>query len=208
MKNLVSITILIALLTTAAWHQGHTQTDFVRPNDTQAETCQRHFIGSSLWVIFDKLVDDPADFYQLNYGYQFSPRDVIILEGITWRYNEPLGTYGSSERTYPGDVRAYGLGVGYQRFHWNKLFTSVIATPFLQQYYDAEGAKMQKGFQLYLQGIVGYRFEFFNKRLFIEPAYALKYWPVNTNFPDSFDEIEEGASNYILEPSLNFGIRF
>ncbi|MGB5499502.1 MAG: hypothetical protein WBM77_11285, partial [Maribacter sp.] len=108
----------------------------------------------------------------------------------------------------PGDVKAYGIGVGYQRFHWKKLFTTVHATNFIQQFRDIEGEKIQKGFQLYLQLIAGYRFEFFKKRLYVEPAYSFRYWPVNTNFPESFESIERGKNNYILEPSLNFGIRF
>jgi hypothetical protein len=145
---------------------------------------------------------------QLNYGYRVSPKDNFIVEAITWTYYEPLGTYGSSEEFYPGKVRASGVGVGYQRFHWKNLFTTVEPTFFLQQFYDSDGSKIQNGFQLYLQFIAGYRFEFFNKRMFVEPAYALKYWPVNTNFPASFAAIESGASKYKFEPSLNFGFRF
>lgn len=171
------------------------------------EVKRPHFIGSSLWVL-SNFFPDAADYYQLSYGYQFSKRDVFLVEGITWKYNEPLGTYGDSKEEYPGEVRAYGIGLGYQRFHWNNLFTTIEATPFLQQFYDTENAKIQKGFQLYLQAILGYRFEFFNKRLFVEPAYGLKYWPVNTNFPASFDEIERGLPNHKIELSLNFGYRF
>ena len=145
---------------------------------------------------------------QLNYGYRLTQKDNIVVEAITWTYYEPLGTYGSSEEFYPGKVRAYGIGLGYQRFHWKNLFTTVEPTFFLQQFYDTDDTKIQKGFQLYLQFILGYRFEFFKKRLFIEPAYALKYWPVNTNFPESFAAIESGAQKYKFEPSLNFGFRF
>lgn len=130
------------------------------------------------------------------------------MEAITWTYYEPLGTYGSSDQLYPGKVRAYGVGLGYQHFHWKNLFTTVEATPFIQQFYDIDDTKIQKGFQLYLQFIVGYRFEFFKKRLFVEPAYALKYWPVNTNFPASFAAIESGKPKYKFEPSLNFGLTF
>jgi hypothetical protein len=63
-------------------------------------------------------------------------------------------------------------------------------------------------FLFYLQFIAGYRFEFFKKRMFLEPAYAIKYWPVNTNFPASFAAVENGAPKYKFEPSLNFGFRF
>jgi len=32
--------------------------------------------------------------------------------------------------------------------------------------------------------------------------------PVDTNFPDDFAAVEEGAPNHIFEPSLNFGFKF
>ena len=131
-----------------------------------------------------------------------------MAEAITWTYYEPLGTYGSSEEFYPGKVKAIGVGLGYQRFLWKYLFTTVEPTFFVQQYFDANNEKIQKGFQLYLQFILGYRFEFFKKRLIIEPAYALKYWPVNTNIPVSFKAIESGTPKYKFEPSLNFGVKF
>jgi hypothetical protein len=169
-------------------------------------TFKRHSIGSTLFLLGN--IGDSVRFIQLNYGYRLTPKDNIIVEAITWTYYEPLGTYGSSEEFYPGKVKASGIGLGYQRFHWKNLFTTVEPTFFLQQFYDTDGTKIQNGFQLYLQFILGYRFEFFKKRLFIEPAYALKYWPVNTNFPESFAGIENGAPEYKFEPSLNFGFRF
>lgn len=43
-----------------------------------------------------------------------------------WTSDESLGEYGSAEEFYPGDVKAYGLGWGYQRFNWKKLFSTVI----------------------------------------------------------------------------------
>ena len=152
---------------------------------------------------------DPADFYQINYGYRLTPKDAIIAEAKTWTYHEPIGTYGSSEEDYPGKVRAYGIAVGYQRFLWKNLYTTVQATPFLLQYYDTEDEKIQKGFQLYLQLRLGYRFEFFDKCVFLEPSLVCNYWPVNTNMPKSFAEIESGSPNYFLfEPGLSFGFKF
>jgi len=167
---------------------------------------KRHSIGSTLFLLGN--IGDSVNFFQLNYGYRLTQKDNFIVEAITWTYYEPLGTYASSEEYYPGKVKAYGIGLGYQRFLWKNLFTTVEPTLFLQQFFDTDDKKIQKGFQLYLQFIVGYRFEFLKKRMFIEPAYALKYWPVNTNFPASFAAIERGAPKYKFEPGLNFGFRF
>lgn len=151
---------------------------------------------------------ESANYYQFNYGYQLTQKDIIIADLRTWKYSEPLGTYGNSDELYPGKVRANGVTIGYKRFLWKNLFMSVEATNFLQQFYDENDNKTQKGYQLYLAGIVGYRFEFFKKRWFVEPGYAIKYWPVNTNFPAYFAAIEKGAPKYIFEHNLNIGFKF
>jgi len=198
MKKIISTSLVIAIFSTMAF----CQTEKKDPN------FRRHFIGSSLFSLLN-LAPDPGDFYQLEYGYLLTTKDAILVEATTWKYHAPVGVpFGSSVESYPGYVRAYGVGLGYQRFLWKNLYTTVEPTFFLQQFYDTDNEKIQKGFQLYLQFILGYRFEFFKKRLFVEPAYALKYWPVNTNFPASFAAIESGAHKYRFEPSLNFGFRF
>ena len=204
-----SLTILVVtLLTTTSFSQSLAQGDEVSAQTKNKDIIRRHSIGSSLFLLGNFASGDPVYFFQLNYGYRVTPKDNLICEAITWTYYEPLGTYGSSEKLYPGKVRAYGVGFGYQRFLWKNSFTTVEATPFIQQFYDTEDKKIQKGFQLYLQFILGYRFEFFKKRLFAEPAFAIKYWPVNTNFPASFEAIEKGAPKYKFEPGLNIGVTF
>jgi hypothetical protein len=196
MKKLISTTLMITMFTTMTFCQA----------EKRDSTFRRCSIGSTLFLLGN--IEDSVSFFQLNYGYRLTPKDNIIVEAITWTYYEPLGTYMNSKEFYPGKVRAYGIGLGYQRFVWKNLFTTVEPTFFLQQFYDTDNQKIQKGFQLYLQFILGYRFEFFKKRLFVEPSYAIKYWPVNTNFPTSFAEIERGAPKYKCEPGLNFGFRF
>ncbi|HEY3372939.1 MAG TPA: hypothetical protein VGK10_18965 [Prolixibacteraceae bacterium] len=201
-------TFIFTLTTILAIGQPITPTDAVSDQNGKQNRNHRNSIGSSLFLLGNFASGDPVYFFQLNYGHQLSPKANLIVEAITWTYYEPLGTYGSSEEFYPGKVRAAGIGLGYQRFLWKNLFTTVEPTFFLQQFYDIDDHKIQKGFQLYLQLILGYRIEFFQKRWFLEPAIALKYWPVNTNLPPSFAEIESGKPNYKFEPGLNFGFRF
>ena len=207
MKRIRTALLLCVLFPVMVFGQENTRTETSSDQLEEQGGFRRHYVGSSLFVLYN-FFPDAADFYQLTYGYQLTARDALIVEAITWKYSEPLGTYGDSEEEYPGKVRAYGIGLGYQRFLWKNAYTTVEATPFLQQFYDEADEKIQKGFQLYCQLILGYRFEFFEKRLYVEPAYALKYWPINTNFPDSFAEIEEGAPNHKFEPSLHFGLKF
>jgi hypothetical protein len=207
MKLKVKLLIIVMLAGTFVFGQNNSSSDSLSSQKGKHIVKYRHSIGASLFMVMN-FFPDPADYYLFNYGYQLTQKDRIYVEFNTWKYSEPMGTYGNSEELYPGYVRSSGVGVGYQRFHWKGLFTAVGATPFIKQYYDIDGEKIQKGFQLYLQLIAGYRFEFLKKRLYVEPAYALKYWPIDTNFPANFAEIEEGAPQYIFEYSLIFGFKF
>lgn len=199
--------ILCLLAATFVFGQNISPTDSLLVKEGNHFIKYRHSVGVSLLMV-SNLLPEPADYYLFTYGYRLTQKDRIFIEFNTWKYSEPLGTYGNSKELYPGFVRAFGVGVGYQRFHWKGLFTTIEATPFIKHYYDADNKNIQKGFQLYLQLIGGYRFEFFKNRFYIEPAYALKYWPVDTNLPSGFSEIEKGAPKYIFEPSLNIGFKF
>ena len=199
-KNILTTLVIVVMFTTMTFSQTENQ-DF---SDRQ------HSIGSSLFLLGNFAVKDPPNYFQLNYGYKLTRKDVIIVEAITWTYYKPLGIpYVSSGEYFPGKVRDYGIGIGYQRFHWKNLYTTVQATPFFQQYIDLENEVIQNGFQLWLQLRLGYRFEFFEKRFFLEPSVVCNYWPVNTNMPESFLEQENKWPNYFLfEPGLHFGIKF
>ncbi len=207
LKSIV-LTLILVMFIGLAFSQSTDSMAVVTVQKDKQELDRRHSIGSSVFMLGNFAPGDPVYFFQLNYGYQLAPKDYLFVEAITWTYYEPLGTYGSSEKMYPGKVRAYGVGLGYQRFLYKNVYTIVEATPFIQQFYDEDDKKIQKGFQLYMQFILGYRYEFCKKRWYVEPAFALKYWPVNTNFPDAFAEIEKGKPKHIFEPGLNFGYRF
>ena len=182
-------------------------------NKIQDSIFRRHFIGSSLFVLAN-FFPDPPSFYQLNYGYRFTPQHAIIIEAITWTYNAPLGipygpSYESTDEFYPGLVRGYGLGLAYQRYLCKNFYSTVHATPLHQNYMDAENKKIQSGFQLFLTLRFGYHLKLFKNRFFFEPSVAFTYWPINTNLPESFSKVENKWPNYFLfEPGLHFGIKF
>ncbi|MCJ8292703.1 MAG: hypothetical protein MJK07_23255 [Flavobacteriales bacterium] len=173
----------------------------------------KQYLSTSLWTIAN-LFPEPADFYQLEYGYRINTKNTLILRAVTWKFNEPIGipfgpSFESAEEEYPGYVRSFGIGIGYKRYLWKRLSTAVHATPISQNYYDLNNVKLQSGFQLYLQLQTGYQFSLFNGRCFLEPSLAFNYWPVNTNMPESFNEVESRWPNYfIFEPHLNFGVNF
>lgn len=207
MKKITLSLLVFVLSISMALSQNSVQSKQILKKSETEEVKYKHSLGASLWMLMN-FTDDSADYFLLTYGYRLSKKDRIFIEYNTWKYGEPMGTYGDSEELYPGYVRTHGIGFGYQRFLWKGLFSTAQASPFLKQYFDEEGTKTQKGFQLYLQLAVGYRFEFFKERFYVEPAYALKYWPIDTNVPADFAAIEKGTPNTIFEPSLNFGFRF
>lgn len=200
--------ILITLMLSGSMLHGQESTDVKSAGAfREGQLKNQHSIGSSFFMLGNLLEDSP-DYVLLTYGYRPTEVDRFFVEFNTWKYSEPLGTYGNSEEFYPGYVRAFGVGTGYQRFIWKGLFATAQATPFVKLFYNEEKEKIQNGFQLYIQGHLGYRFEFFQKRWYLEPAIALKYWPIDTNYPNDFAAIEKGAPKHIFEPSLNFGFRF
>lgn len=207
MKKLSS-TILVCIISyTMILSQNQASNTELKKDKKKDQVEHKHSIGASLYMLYN-LSDESADYVLLTYGYQPTKKDRFFVEYNTWKYAEPMGTYGHSKEFYPGFIRCQGIGLGYQRFHWKGLFNTIQATNFYKQYHDENDIKTQKGYQLYLQLALGYRFEFFKKRLYIEPAVALKYWPIDTNIPDDFAAIAKGTPKTIWEPSLNFGFKF
>ncbi len=201
-RTIQLITILIAA-TVTVFSQSATQNDDYK----------KHFIGSSVFILAN-LAPDPPNYYQLNYGYRITPKDVISIEAITWEYKGPIGRpYGkdfeNENSNFPGSVKAYGIGLAYKRFLWKKMYVGIHSTAFHQNYLDKSKKKIQSGFQLFNTLRFGYQFQFFNNRVFIEPSVAFTYWPINTNLPDSFQKEENKWPNFFLfEPGLHFGINF
>jgi hypothetical protein len=179
-------------------------------------TFRRHFIGSSGFMLYNLVPNqvNPPSFYQLNYGYWITKKDVISIEAKTWTYRFPLGIpYGFSfeapEEAYSGKVRGFGIGIAYQRFLWKGLYSAIHASSFLQEYSDKNNVKIQNGFQLFTALRMGYHIKLFKNRFFIEPSFAGTFWPINTNVPEAFAVKERKWNNFFLvEPGLHFGVKF
>jgi hypothetical protein len=173
------------------------QITFAQAKDS---TYKRFYVGSTLMMLGNFIPNDP------------NPPDFIEIK--TWKYAWPLGVpYGKSfqipEEKYPGYVRAFGIALVHQHFWWKGAYTSVHAMNSLQRYMAEDNKHIQNGYQLFMTYRVGYHFQLFKNRLFIEPSIAMTHWPVNTNVPDGFAKLESKWSNYFLfEPGLHFGVKF
>ena len=179
----------------------------------QDSTSYQNFIESSLLVLAN-FTADPPSYYQLNYGFHLTPKDVIIIEAWTYKRNTPLGipygpSYVDKNESYPGYAKVYCVGPTYQRFLWKNLFSQIHVAPTLQHYYNIEDEKIQNGFQLFFALRFGYKFNLFKNRFFIKPTVAFNYWPINTNVPESFAKFENKWPNYFLfDPNIIIGIYF
>lgn len=181
---------------------------------TAASPSRPCYVGTSLFTLMNLVPDDyPPHFYQLNLGYQITPKDRLSIEAITWRYYHPLGIpWGESrespDNAYPGHVREYGVGLAYQRTLTKGLYSSLSAVPFRRRYYDKRNTKIGSGTQLLLTARVGYHVRL-KGRLFVEPSIAFNYWPVSTNVPAGFEaQDKRWASYFLFEPGLHAGFTF
>jgi hypothetical protein len=180
----------------------------------QDSTYKKWFVGSTLYLLgnFDN-VNNP-EYVQLNVGYSITPKDVVSFRFKRSIYSWPLGIpFGSSSfdapgENYPGHARILAPTMGYQRFWWKGIYTSVYALNAFEKYIDQNQQKMGNGYTLYLDFYLGYQFRFFKNRFFFEPAIGCSYWPVRTNVPESFKSAEKKWNNYFIQPGFDFGYNF
>ncbi len=182
-------------------------------NTKQDSTYKRWYIGSSLFMLgnFSK-VNNP-EYVQLNVGYRITPKDVVSLEFKRSIYSWPIGipfgpSFDAPGLNYPGHARILAPTLGYQRFWWKGVYTSVYALNAFEKYMDERKKKIGNGYTLYMNFHLGYQFKFFKNRFFFEPAIGCSYWPLRTNVPESFKVVEKKWPNYFIQPGFHFGFNF
>ena len=181
----------------------------------QDSTYKKWFIGSSLLMLGNLIPNDqnPPEYVQLNDGYRITPKDVVSFEFKRSIYSWPIGipfgpSFDAPGLNYPGHVRILAPTVGYQRFWWKGVYTSLHALNAFEKYMDKNKKKIGNGYTLYLNFHLGYQFKFFKNRFFFEPAIGCSYWPVRTKIPESFKLVEKKWPNYFIQPGLHFGFNF
>jgi len=153
--------------------------------------------------------------YEIHVGYKLTPKDKISIKVATWKMFAPMGMPMQEQlkfdenNFYPGRLIETGIGVTYQRMIWRGLFATVEILPQLKTYLDENDKKIDKGFKLYTSYHLGYHKSFFKDRIYIEPQIHCQYWPVNTNVPQAFKDIDDEWNDYFLfEPNLYIGVNF
>jgi len=184
-------------------------------NTQPDSTYRRWYIGSSLLMLGNFIPNDenPPEYIQLNAGYRITPKDVVSVEFKRSIYAWPLGipfgpSFDAPGLNFPGHARILAPTVGYQRFWWKGVYTSLHALNAFEKYLDQNKKKIGNGYTLYLNFHLGYQFRFFKNRFFFEPAIGCSYWPIRTNVPESFKAAEKNWPNYFIQPGLHFGYNF
>ncbi|HAY70941.1 MAG TPA: hypothetical protein DCX89_03555 [Saprospirales bacterium] len=202
--------ILFALSFTSMFGQNQTK----QSSETSTE---RKFSVSTSWLSFANFGEEKTNthHYELHVGYQLTPKDRIGIKAATWKLFAPMGMPMKEQlkfdevNFYPGRLRENGLGVTYQRKLWKGLFASVEVLPQLKTYLDENGTKIGNGFKLYTSYHLGYQISFFKDLFYLEPQVHCQYWPIDTNTPQSFKEMDDKWNNYFLfEPNLYIGFKF
>jgi hypothetical protein len=176
-------------------------------------TYKMFFVGSSLFMLGNFAKVNNPEYVQLNFGYRITPKDVVSLDFKRSIYSWPIGipfgqSFNKPGLNYPGHARILAPTIGYQRFLWKGVFTSVHALNAFEKYMDKDNKKIGNGYTLYLNFHLGYQFKFFKNLVFFEPAIGCSYWPIRTNVPESFKSVEKKWNNYFIQPGLNFGFNF
>jgi hypothetical protein len=204
LKKLLSIGLALILANNLKIYSQNTETD---------STYKKWFAGSTLLLLgnLDK-TNNPA-YIQINVGYSITANDVIQFRFKSSKYAWPIGIpfgpdFDKPGLNYPGYGRILAPQIGYQRFWWKGIYTSVYVLNAFEKYIDVNNKKIGNGFTIYTDFYLGYQFKFFNDRFFIEPAIGVSYWPLRTGVPNSFDAVEQKWPNYFIQPGLDFGIKF
>lgn len=176
-------------------------------------TNRKWFIGSTLLLLGNLDNTNNPRYIQINAGYRITQKDVIQIRFKRSQYAWPLGIpfgpdFDAPGLNYPGIARIIAPQIGYQRFWWKGLYTSLYVLNAFEKYMDVNKKKIGNGFTLYTDFYLGYQFKFFNDRFFFEPAIGISYWPIRTGVPDDFKTAEKPWPNSFIQPGLDFGFKF
>lgn len=191
-----------------------TYSHLLKAQTTEKDTTfRRWFVGSSLLMLGNLDPVNNPEYIQINVGYRLTKKDVVSFEFKRSIYSWPIGipfgpSFDKPGLNYPGHARILAPTIGYQRFWWKGIYTSLHALNAFEKYIDQNNKKIGNGYTLYLNFHLGYQFRFFKNRFFFEPALGCSFWPIRTNVPQSFKEKESKWNNYFIQPGLHFGYNF
>lgn len=212
MKKLLVIVLISILALANAFSQNLTNKGYVG-----ASVHNSKYSASTTYLSFANFGEEKTNthHYELHVGYRLTPKDKVGIKLATWKLFAPMGMPMEEQLTfdednfYPGRLRETGIGVTYQRMLWKGLFVATEILPQLKTYLDKDNHKINDGFKLYTSYHLGYHIPLFKNRAYLEPQIHCQYWPIDTNVPQEFKEMDDKWNNYFLfEPDMYLGLTF
>ena len=114
----------------------------INAQDTKKDSTNRKwFVGSTLLLLGNLDNTNNPGYLQLNAGYRITPKDVIQFRFKRSVYSWPIGIpfgpdFDAPGLNYPGHARILAPQIGYQRFCWKGLYTSVYVLNAFEKYMD------------------------------------------------------------------------
>src|SRR5665811_1461560 len=118
MKKVISTTLMIAVVTTLAFSQNHTQ----KVRGTVKGTVPSYkFSVSTTYLTFDNFGPEETNvhMYEFHFGYKITSKDKIGIKVATWKLFEPMGIplwdplLQKESEFFPGKLSEWGIGITY-----------------------------------------------------------------------------------------------
>jgi len=147
----------------------------------------------SKWSFGTSLTYPLASIYLVQINYKLSEKHEIFLGPCFQNFKHESFT-----------VNAYTLLLGYRYFLWKGLHVEAEVYPAYNNIYSNVNQRYYPGLEMWSEIKIGYQFNFFEDRLFIQPAPGIGFGLFQTNKPPKFDE---EIIYPIFTPQLLVGIR-
>ena len=126
----------------------------------KGSTNRKWFVGSTLLLLGNLDKTNNPGYVQINAGYRITVKDLIQFRFKRSQYAWPIGIpfgpdFDAPGLNYPGHARILAPQVGYQRFWWKGLYTSVYVLNAFEKYMDENKKKVGNGFTLYTDFYLG-----------------------------------------------------
>lgn len=107
---------------------------------------KKWFVGSTLLLLGNLDDTNNPEYIQLNAGYRITPKDVVQFRFKRSIYAWPLGipfgpNFDAPGLNYPGHARILAPQLGYQRFWWKGVYTSLYVLNAFEKYVDVNKKK-------------------------------------------------------------------
>jgi hypothetical protein len=225
--NLSLIVIFIMVITQCLYGQNNSIQDSTKVNNSIQDSTKvnklenskserqldgrNQYIGTSVFVLSSLIPNINAFYYEIDYGRRINDKSELLIAALVQKSSAPMSIgFSGNTNKYPRHVVSGGFAFGYQRYLWKNVFVMPMINPLIVNYYDKDNKRITSGFMLMLVGRLGYRFDFnfFRQPFYFEGGGEICYWPLNTNEPDDFKEIENMFNKFVFSPSLNIGFKF